>query len=104
MHLQVLDWHNCATFKLDVYEHDLPPYRGSYQHHRSRPVLTAGKQKQDGSNGGALNNVPMSEPPQASNDGAVGGQDVNKGSTPDMPDGDVAGKCFSISTEYFGPL
>ena len=67
-------------------------------------MLTAGKQKQHGSNDGALNNMPMPEPPQPSNDGAVGGQDVNEGSTPDVPDGDVAGKCFRISTEYLGPL
>ena len=64
----------------------------------------AGKQKENASNDGDLNNVPTLEPPQPRNDGAVGGQDVNEGSTPDVLDADVAGKCFNISTEYLCPL
>ena len=60
----------------------------------------AGKQKEGFSQDGDLNDVPTPEPPEAEDDGAVGGTNVTDASTPDVPDADVAGEFLDISTEY----
>ena len=67
-------------------------------------MLMAGKQKENASNDGDLNNMPMLEPPPPRNDGAVGGQDVNEGSMPNVPDANVASKFFNICTKHLCPL